>query len=362
MDSKTLDVAPAPMIFLWGMLAHPDMRAVLGVEDNAKAHTVRGWSAQVQGPHIRLEPGTTATLEGQLVPADDRLKSKLAFFLAASTGSVTMTELASGIAAPAGLRKPSPGGDAVEIEAAREVMRLYPNSEPHAISRRYEMMLLRASTRLRAAAMPAPRAVRAPKSRADVTSIEARQPYANYFTVEEHDLQFPRFDGARSAPVTRAAFVGGDAVTILPYDPIRDRVLIIEQFRFAPYIRNDPNPWVLEPPAGRIDAGETPSQAATREMAEETGIHARSIEQIAAYYPSPGAWTEYLYSFIGLCDLPDASGHIGGLDGEDEDILSHVISYEDAMGLMASGECDAGPLWLSLMWLGAHRDRLRATA
>ena len=87
MDSKTLDVAQAPMIFLWGMLAHPDMRAVLGVEDNAKAHTVRGWSAQVQGPHIRLEPGTTATLEGQLVPADDRLKSKLAFFLAASTGS-----------------------------------------------------------------------------------------------------------------------------------------------------------------------------------------------------------------------------------------------------------------------------------
>ena len=60
--------------------------------------------------------------------------------------------------------------------------------------------------------------------------------------------------------------------------------------------------------------------------------------------------------------MPDTSGHIGGLDGEDEDILSHVISYDDAMALMTSGECDAGPLWLSLMWLGAHRDRLRATA
>ena len=67
-------------------------------------------------------------------------------------------------------------------------------------------------------------------------------------------------------PVTRAAFVSGDAVTVLPYDPLRDRVLVVEQFRAGPQARGDAQAWQMEAIAGRIDPGETPeaSGAAAR--------------------------------------------------------------------------------------------------
>lgn len=92
----------------------------------------------------------------------------------------------------------------------------------------------------------------------DVQVQTRTEPYAGFFAVEVQDLRFRRFDGTVSAPVNRAGFVSGDAVTVMPYDPVRDRVLLIEQFRFGPHLRGDVNPWQLEVIAGRIDAGETP--------------------------------------------------------------------------------------------------------
>ena len=54
-----------------------------------------------------------------------------------------------------------------------------------------------------------------------------------------------------SDEVNRAVFISGDAVTVLPYDPRRDRVLLIEQFRAGPFARGDDQPWLLEAIAGR---------------------------------------------------------------------------------------------------------------
>ncbi len=165
-----------------------------------------------------------------------------------------------------------------------------------------------------------------------------------------------------SEVVTRAGFVGGDAVTVLPYDPVRDRVLVIEQFRFGPYLRGDPRPWVLEPIAGRIDAGESPGDCAHREAWEEAGVVLHALEDIAAYYPSPGAYTEFLYSFIGLADLPDEAAGTGGVDYENEDIRAHVLSFDRLMELVSTGEAGCGPLVLSALWLQQNRARLRGAA
>ncbi len=84
----------------------------------------------------------------------------------------------------------------------------------------------------------------------------AISPMPHFFAVEEYDLSYRRFDGSFSKPVNRAAFVSGDAVTVLPYDPLRDRVLLIEQFRIGPMARGDAQPWLLEAIAGRVDPGE----------------------------------------------------------------------------------------------------------
>jgi nudix-type nucleoside diphosphatase (YffH/AdpP family) len=168
-----------------------------------------------------------------------------------------------------------------------------------------------------------------------------------------------RFDGGETPLLNRAVFVSGDAATVLPYDLVRDRVMLIEQFRPGPLARGDTQPWLLEPIAGRIDAGETPAEAVRREAEEEAGLHLGALHSCGNYYPSPGAKTEYLYSFIGIADLPDEAAGLGGLPGEGEDIRSHVISFDALMALVGSGEAATGPLLISAWWLAANRDRLR---
>jgi nudix-type nucleoside diphosphatase (YffH/AdpP family) len=201
--------------------------------------------------------------------------------------------------------------------------------------------------------------VRRPQKPDDVTVVARREPYAHFFSVEEYDLSFRRFDDQQSEIVTRAAFVSGDAVTVLPYDPVRDRVLIVEQFRIGPLARGDRQPWQLEAIAGRIDTGETPEAAARREAKEEAGLHLDALIPVASYYPSPGVMTEYLYSFVALTDLPDGSAIMGGEAEEAEDIKGHLLTFESLMALVASGEAANGPLILTALWLERERPRLR---
>lgn len=220
---------------------------------------------------------------------------------------------------------------------------------------------MRARAALAAGRDPAPVQMRSGLSRADVEVVSRALPYAAYFDTEDIRLRHRTFDGGMSAELDRACFRAGDAVTVLPYDPVSDRVLLIEQFRPACFVRGDPVPWVLEPVAGRCDGDEPLEVVARREAQEEAGLDLTHLERIAAYYPSPGVTTEYLTSFVGLCDLSGASAETGfGLASEGEDIRTIVLGFEDAFGLVASGEADAGPLILSLLWLARERDRLRA--
>jgi len=159
--------------------------------------------------------------------------------------------------------------------------------------------------------------------------------------------------------VLRAAFVSGDAVTVLPYDPKRDRVLVIEQFRVGPFARGDGQPWLLEAITGRIDPGETPEEAGRREAMEEAGLVLQALLPVAQYYSSPGAKSEFLHSFVALCDLPDDAAGVFGVRGEAEDIRGHLIGLDALMALVASGEVNVGPLVLTALWLQREGPRLR---
>lgn len=187
-------------------------------------------------------------------------------------------------------------------------------------------------------------------------------PYDTFFAVEDVTLRIPRFDDQPSEPVLRSVFVSADAVSVLPYDPVTDRVLLVEQFRIGPYMREDANPWQLEPVAGRVDEGETYTEAAIRELAEETGTSASQLIEIGGYYTSPGTLMEYLTSFVALTDLPEPGTWLGGLSTEHEDIRSHVLSYAGLVDLQTKGHLRNGPLLVSVGWLALNRDRLRADA
>lgn len=252
---------------------------------------------------------------------------------------------------------------AVVVETARDFMALFGRKPAAEVLPRYPMMLVRGASRLRAAQAETAAegaSLRRACTPGDVRVADRREPYARFFSVEEYDLQYRRFDGSLSAPINRAAFVSGDAATVLPYDPVRDRVLVVEQFRAGPYARGDANPWLVEAIAGRVDPFETPEDCARREAEEEAGVTLRDLIEVARYYPSPGAKTEFLYSYVALCDLPDDRPRLGGMAGEAEDIRAHVISFAELMALIARPEGGNGPLILTAMWLAAQRDRLRA--
>lgn len=247
---------------------------------------------------------------------------------------------------------------AVAVATARDVMALHGQVPAAQVARRYGQMLVRGAARVRAGDA-GPVTLRRSQGAGDVAVAAVMRPYAHYFAVEEQDLSFRRFDGTMSPTVNRAAFVMGDAVTVLPYDPVRDRVLLVEQFRAGPHLRGAAECWSLEAIAGRIDAGETPQEAARREAVEEAGLVLGAMEFVAGYYPSPGAVTEYIYSYVAMADLPDGAAGVFGVEGEAEDIRGHLVDFARFIALVASGEVDNAPLVLTALWLQRERGRLR---
>lgn len=248
--------------------------------------------------------------------------------------------------------------------ATAEIMGLADRAPIAALHARWPMALAHAASQVRARKGDDPAQLRKDWTRDDVELVHGAMPYAWYFAVAEDDLRFRQFDGAFSAVVKRAGLVMSDAVTVLPYDPVRDMVMVIEQFRFGPWLRGAGNAWLLEPIAGRVDPFESPQDCALREAQEEARITLRSdaLMSVGHVYPSPGAITEFLYQFVALCDLPEGSDGVAGLESEAEDIRSHIVPFDRLMALIASGEVQNGPLVQSAYWLALNRDRLRADA
>jgi len=194
---------------------------------------------------------------------------------------------------------------------------------------------------------------------ADV-DIEAREPsYKGYFSLETLTLRHRLFEGGWSAPMRRELFQRGDAIGVLPWDPVIDQLVMIEQFRVGA-IRGSDSPWMLELIAGIVEPGEADSTVAHREAKEEAGCKLGRLEPIATFFPSAGACSEQIRLFIGEATHAQP-GTIQGLDTEHEDILVHTIAREQALSMMDRNEINNGHTLIALQWLARHGERLRAT-
>jgi len=213
---------------------------------------------------------------------------------------------------------------------------------------------------IEAGAMPA--TVRYDARQSDYEVTKTSPPHGTFFRLQDFEVSHRRFDGQQSETLQREVFMGVDAALVLPYDPQKETILLVEQFRMGPLRRSDPNPWQLEPIAGMTDARETPEEAARREAFEEANIVVEQLDLMFGMYPSPGSSTDYFVCYCTPCDLSDKESYLGGLEAEAEDLRMHILPLSQALSLIESGEINAGPLVAMLYWLERNKDRYRPTA
>ena len=180
--------------------------------------------------------------------------------------------------------------------------------------------------------------------------------FSKYFRLEELSLSHELFEGGYSNIFTREIFERGSVVALLPYDPERRTVVLIEQFR-AGAIGDEKTPWLLECVAGVIEEGESEEQVAIRESHEEAGCEVKKLHQISRYYVSPGGTTELCTLYCGIIDS-EGIGGIHGLDHENEDIRVEVVDADSAYAMVRDGRVKSSATIIALQWLELNEQRL----
>lgn len=176
--------------------------------------------------------------------------------------------------------------------------------------------------------------------------------FAGLFRILRARLQYRRFDGRMSEPVTRINFERGDSVGVLLYDPEDDAVVLVRQFRYPAYASLDPElragdgarrAWLLEIVAGILEEGLTVAEVANKELLEEAGYRVKKeLKPITRMYPSPGGSSERIHVFWGEVDRRRPVAEGGGVAAEGEDTQIVVLPFSQAMDMVADGGiCDA---------------------
>lgn len=116
------------------------------------------------------------------------------------------------------------------------------------------------------------------------------------------------------------------AVCVLPLTENKE-VVFVNQFRYAL------NKVTLEVPAGKLEKGEDPTEAALRELSEETGLTARKIVPTGALYTTPALIDEIIYMYFAT-DLEQGEQHLD----EDEFVNAVKIPLDKAVEMVMNGE------------------------
>jgi ADP-ribose pyrophosphatase len=183
--------------------------------------------------------------------------------------------------------------------------------------------------------------------------------YRGFFRIERYRLRHRLYAGGWSPEISREIFVRGATVGVLLYDPPRDALVLVEQFRLAAHLTGYPA-WELEIVAGIVDHdGEAESAVARREAQEEAGLAIEGeLLPMHRYMTSPGGTTETVALFCGRIDSREAGG-VHGLAEEHEDIKVVVKNYREVMRLLRSDKITNGVTLSALYWLALNRRRLR---
>jgi len=181
--------------------------------------------------------------------------------------------------------------------------------------------------------------------------------YKGFFKLTEVELQHDLFAGGKSPVLVREIIDRGHAVAVLPYDPVRDEVVLVEQFRVGAGEDSD-GPWLIEVIAGYQEPGESAEEVVHREALEEAGCLLSDVGLMHRCYASPGGSNERVSLFFARTDSSNIGG-IHGLDEEGEDIRVHVVSSQQAFDWLDSGRIDSAMPIIAMQWFRINRERLR---
>jgi ADP-ribose pyrophosphatase len=157
--------------------------------------------------------------------------------------------------------------------------------------------------------------------------------------------------------VARDVYEIGAVAAIVAYDPERDLVVLHRQFRFPVHLAGLPA-LIVELPAGLIEPGETPEQAARRETVEELGIEPTDIVPAFTWLPSPGSLGERAHLFAARVDA-GAAPRTAGKRAEAEFTEPFAVSPDAVLAAIDEDRLSHGFTIIAMLWFARHRARLR---
>ena len=178
--------------------------------------------------------------------------------------------------------------------------------------------------------------------------INKKNLYSGFFSLNKYEFIHEKHNGEWTSTVEREVFSGAHVSTLLPYDPIKKEIILIQQFRAGVLSRYDES-YLLEIVAGIVDEGENPEQTAIRECFEETGCDVKKIYPIQSYFPAPGSSESYYHLYLGEIQAFDGE-RIKGLEKENEDILVKSFKIEEVKQMLKEKKIMNGLTLVALQW------------
>jgi ADP-ribose pyrophosphatase len=187
--------------------------------------------------------------------------------------------------------------------------------------------------------------------------IEKKEVFRGFLKIGRYRLKHDLYGGGSSDELVRERMEGLQAASVLLYDPVLDKVVLIEQFRIGAVGRVDP-PWVVETVGGYLGEDESPESVARREAVEEANCEIKKLQLICSFLVSPGISVDQIHLFCGQVDASSAGG-VHGLDHEGEDIRVLVMDADQAIGELYGGRMNSTSIIMALQWLAANREDLK---
>jgi ADP-ribose pyrophosphatase len=188
--------------------------------------------------------------------------------------------------------------------------------------------------------------------------INEKNNYDGFFKLSTLTLRHSLYQGGWSETISRELFHRGNCVAVLLYDPQRDEIVIIEQFRVGALQLEDERCWLLEIVAGTIEEGETAAEVAYRESIEEAGCEIQELIKVMDFFTSPGGTSELLTLYCGKVDTSNIGG-FHGLADEHEDIKVSTVSFTEACKLLEQNKIISAIPIIAVQWLIMNRESLK---